>query len=199
MSGYGTNLLISGSPSVIWQAGKLGNSLLYDITSPVNCTSGPSIQSANVPTALQTLPSASFSTSFWVNNIRGTTLFHFDTTLCAPGFCGFFTSPYVVRAAMSGSAYNNFSISTSAYAGGWHLFAYVFDLTAKTHSFYVDGNILGSGSLSGTSYGTIRQIGIGSYLPSCVDTAAGAVFDDVRIYNRALSAEEIFALYNANK
>jgi hypothetical protein len=87
-------------------------------------------------------------------------------------------------------------IDTSiAYAGtGWHLFTYVVNPAASIESFYVDGVLKGSAATSApivySGGGTYTAIGSGS------EGNFKGTIDDVRIYNRALSASDVLTLYN---
>jgi len=78
----------------------------------------------------------------------------------------------------------------------WAFIAGTFDGSAiKT---YVDGDLAAQQSFSGSIYihpGSTLFIPQNSYIPGRID---GSI-DDVRIYNRALSAAEIQAIYNATK
>ena len=74
---------------------------------------------------------------------------------------------------------------------GWHHLAGVYDADAATLKLYEDGELLGQNS------GTIVTIGAGDLWfggAKSVTEFLNGVLDDVRIYNRALSAEEITEL-----
>lgn len=76
------------------------------------------------------------------------------------------------------------------------MYTFVFNLSAGTHASYQDGQLTGSGALSGT-YGTVSRVNVGGYYSNCADAASGSTFDDTVIYDRALSQAEIQALYNS--
>ncbi len=74
---------------------------------------------------------------------------------------------------------------------GWHHLAGVYDADAATLKIYEDGDLLGQNS------GTIVTIGAGDLWiggAKSVNEYLDGVVDDVRIYNRALSDEEITEL-----
>ncbi len=67
--------------------------------------------------------------------------------------------------------------------------------TGSTIATYINGTSLGSQTVQPVSTGSTSNA-IGSYANA---SFANDIIDDVRIYNRALSASEILALYNATK
>lgn len=83
--------------------------------------------------------------------------------------------------------------------GRWHFVASTFD--GSTISRYVDGSLLGTEAYdrSGAD-GTGGTLGFGNVSGcwSCYSSLNGYL-DDIRIYNRALSAAEISAIYNAEE
>ena len=75
--------------------------------------------------------------------------------------------------------------------GSWHQVALTYDgINLKS---FIDGELTATNPVSGTLTGTAQEIG--RYLSNAY-IANGAI-DDVRIYNRAISEEEIKLLYNA--
>ncbi len=87
---------------------------------------------------------------------------------------------------------NNISASASPYSGTWHHFAETFDGT--TMSLYIDGGLVTSKTSASPSTGTSGSFSIG-----LANAVLNGSIDDVRIYNRALSATEIQTMYNAGK
>jgi hypothetical protein len=82
----------------------------------------------------------------------------------------------------------------------WNLYTYTRDVTADTVTFFVNGRQLGDvvsytndPTGGGSGKGFIGRVGTGSSSDFDWD---GSV-DDVRVYNRALSATEVLRLYNA--
>jgi len=88
------------------------------------------------------------------------------------------------------------SATFSADAGEWHHYAVVRDSSAKTVKFYIDGAELGTAQsysnnpTGGTS--SFLTIGAGPTLTSEFD----GMIDDLIIFNKSLSSEQISALYN---
>jgi type II secretory pathway pseudopilin PulG len=194
-SGNNVVLNLTNSPLITWQSGKIGASAInYAASVPTNCTSGPGVQSPSVPSIIQNLPSGNFSVSFWAQNPSSHIMFHLLTNMTVSGnFQGIYFTAGTVAIANNSGVNTGFSFSVPG-TTGWHLFTYVFNLSSSSQTMYEDGVSEGSGSLSG-SYGTVSQINVGDYATSCSDAAAGSTFDDVRVYNRALSTTEISQLY----
>jgi prepilin-type N-terminal cleavage/methylation domain-containing protein len=82
--------------------------------------------------------------------------------------------------------------------GNWHHFAYTF--SNQTASTYKDGVAAGSSSFSANlpPASDIWRLGRSCGGSNC-DLYYSGLIDEVRIYNRALSAAEILAIYNATK
>lgn len=86
-------------------------------------------------------------------------------------------------------------VSDTGYADGqWHMLTFVRDVENRAGKLYVDGSYVGGYATEGTInddneetlwFGTY---GSGEFYTGCMD--------DARLYNRALTAEEIKALYN---
>jgi prepilin-type N-terminal cleavage/methylation domain-containing protein len=81
--------------------------------------------------------------------------------------------------------------------GGWHLVVGTWSSATGAFNVYLDGNLDGSATFSGSALGT----GVSTFIGQ--STSGGLFFngiiDDVRVYNRALSAAEIQAIYNATR
>ena len=80
----------------------------------------------------------------------------------------------------------------------WHHFIAVFNMGNGISSFYVDGTLQGTSSISITSLGNIH-VGIGAAVYSNFSNQffLGSI-DDVAIWNRALSAQEVSNLYQSS-
>jgi O-glycosyl hydrolase len=100
-------------------------------------------------------------------------------------------------AITSGSGEQRVYCSVAITAGVWTNL--VFTETAGTGTLYINGAVAGSGTLSLTpsSLGNTTQNYIGKSQFSADPTVKGGV-DDFRIYERALSAGEVQAIYNLN-
>lgn len=99
-----------------------------------------------------------------------------------------------------GATWRTTSTGISSAGTGWHHFVYVVDDANNIQKIYVDGVEKGS-----TAYTqSISYAGLGSYTfigrhgNSSGNYDFNGVIDDVRVYNRALSAQEIQDLYNTS-
>ncbi len=79
-------------------------------------------------------------------------------------------------------------------ASQWHYYTMTWDGTTMT--VYVDGIKQGISAATGGTFNCLSTPDIGKYAVTGMDYYSGSI-DDVRIYNRALSATEVKQLYNA--
>ena len=81
----------------------------------------------------------------------------------------------------------------------WYHVTGVYNATAQTLDVYVNG-VLDNGTLSGTvpssQFNSSNNLQIGAFNASGLFRGT---IDDVRIYNRALSAQEVKRLYNMGR
>ncbi len=93
-----------------------------------------------------------------------------------------------------------FGVSSVAYDPGvWHHLVSVVDDTSKTVSLYVDGQLAGTNSYTGTlrDYGTTPYyIGTSNHDASAYNWFFDGFIDDVRVFDQALSDTEVANLYN---
>lgn len=185
-SGNGNTGGLSNAPVTV--SGKLGRALQFNgISQYVNVPDVTGLQIANdiavsvwvkFTTSAMTVPLAKY------NAVSGWELV---TSSGGIRFGGRDT-PY--RSTAASSAINN---------GAWHHVAGV--RTGSMWSLYVDGAL--SSSTNALTSGSIAAVGTGLCIGRNASAAAGAEFpgslDDVRIYNRALSAAEISALYHSKR
>jgi hypothetical protein len=99
------------------------------------------------------------------------------------------------------STFANFLTGASdqfAFGSNWTHFAVVYSTSGM--SLYVNGALNKTISWTGTAGGVTQTTAprIGTDVDHST-TNAGGLLDDVRIYNRALSAAEVQAIYNATK
>jgi YD repeat-containing protein len=186
-------------------SGKINTATQYDgITSYLTNTS----------TGLQTVTDGSFTFETWANpqDVPPTDCTTNNNT-CAyavfmrsnvyyVGFYYLYDSKYYVV------FYNNsnqaFAIGSAVIApGAWHHLALVIDNTNKLFRFYVDGQELAGSPISYTGvpkvFGTAPYY-VGSYQPTLPNWKwffKGSI-DEAKIYNRALSAVEVWHNYNVH-
>jgi hypothetical protein len=166
------------NPSPQWVAGRYGDAL--------NFASGGDVTLSTAGTV-----SGSFTVSAWVNMQSMTTPSMVLITTRQPSDHGF--DIQVNATGLHGDIGDGTSwLTTSADAntaslvGGWHFITYV--VTPSGYSIYLDGASVGSGSFSGT------PLVIDANHTPLVGYAFLGSIDDLRIYDRALSASEIAAL-----
>lgn len=85
-------------------------------------------------------------------------------------------------------------VSTTSYAdGNWHMITFVRDTESRVGRLYVDGAYVGGYTMSGTINDVTNELRFGTYGDGEYYTGK---MDDARLYDKALTAEEIEALYN---
>lgn len=186
-SGSGNNGAWSGAGSH-WVASKsgLGNAGNFSNGNNVSITDAPSLR-----------PTNALSLVFWVNpgdngvlhDILGKALFN-NPTAWAFGFrrnaSGIFSDAYI-----NGLRYTKFE-SSPLPAGTWGHYTLTYDGT--TIATYKNGSLISGTLANGTidsTTGAPFKIGMGGGYPDFI-----GLLDEVRIYNRVLSVNEINALYN---
>ncbi|HUX35523.1 MAG TPA: LamG domain-containing protein, partial [Candidatus Paceibacterota bacterium] len=103
-----------------------------------------------------------------------------------------------------GTGYTNARSSAGAVATGvWYYIAGVYSGANTTATLYINGAFAGSSTAPSSLKVSTTSLSIGADHDNGVGEPAYRLFngliDDVRIYNRALSAAEIMSLYNATK
>ena len=193
--GDGPLATIYNSPTRV--AGKQGNALSFN----------GSNQYADFPL---TVNYSQFTVSAWFKansfagaNARIVANEHTDTNNPHKGFQLMFnnggTSGFFDVGTGSGSGNHASANWTKTLSTGtWYHYVGVYD--GRTAYAYIDGSLVGSDSVSGSTSKPITASGynvnIGRNPEYNGDYFNGAI-DDVRIYNRALSADEVAALYTA--
>ena len=87
-------------------------------------------------------------------------------------------------------------VSTTSYAdGNWHMLTFVRDVENMVGQLYVDGCYVGGYSMGSPINDVSNELRFGTYGDGEFYTGK---MDDARLYDRALSAEEIAALYTQN-
>jgi hypothetical protein len=97
---------------------------------------------------------------------------------------------------------SNNALSATVGLNAWHFLAITYDPSgAGTEKFYVDGALSSSGTGTYSPSGLVDTwtTTIPGAKPGGVQTFLGGKVDEVRAYNRALSAAEIAILYNARQ
>ena len=104
---------------------------------------------------------------------------------------------------LAGGAWTGIVSSQILNTNTWYQIAITYDNAKGLVSNYVNGVLDGTGARTGTINQAVVCVGIGySTNGGCTGAKSGffpGLIDDVRIYNRALSAREIQEMYNAGK
>ncbi len=192
-SGYGNNGTIFGGAT--WVPGKIGSALNF------NGVNG--YVDAGNNTSLQITGAISLEGWVKINNLSVTSgLFGRGHGLGSNGNFGYFLTYYAPTNALYFDTYNtttrNALVKSNAINDtNWHHIAATWDGTTSTNGkkLYIDGVLVAQKTSS------IASIGIPSYnfrvgIDSINNYPANAVIDEVKIYNRALSASEVLADYN---
>ena len=181
-SGQGnTGTLISMYTTTSPVAGKIGQGLKFD-----GVSNYISFGTTNIPTT------APLTVSAWIKYptaIEAVT--RWDDSNSAYNFY-LYNTDFYVRKSLTNEINH---VSWSAPSGGWHLITVTADSSANLIA-YIDGVQAGTGSFAGW-YATNNApltIGARNTYSGPITYSKGTV-DDVRIYNRALSAQEITQLY----
>jgi hypothetical protein len=83
--------------------------------------------------------------------------------------------------------------------GTWHHIAYTFDAGSATHVLYLDGAMVAAGSVTGPIVYDNHPMLVGADIESGSPAYfVNGLLDEVSLYNRALTAAEIAAIYNAD-
>ncbi len=190
-SGSANNGTLTNSPTKA--IGKVGQALSFNGTN----------QYARVTNASALNPTTYVSASMWVKVTSPPGQFKYLLSKGAasanPPMYGFFNNvsgdlQFIVTKNLAGTYYSPAKTASAIYDNTWHYITGVYD--GSYVRLYVDGIEVGSGTAMTGSIGThANDLFIGSY-----DATTGyfpGIFDEPRIYNRALSASEIWGLYQA--
>jgi len=198
-SGQGNDGTLNGGP--VPAIGKIGQAIKFDGIDDIITVSG-----TNKPTVDEVTISA------WVkiNNFRSAN--HHVIASDISGNNGFYMTIY--RASATNRLYlsvRNGTSSETHYAtidggllefGRWYHIAAKYDKTAEEISYYVNGVKDSEVDTVAGGFGSIAQntqnMDIGHDTSISTSQFDGTI-DDLRIYNRALSADEITALYNMGR
>ncbi len=207
-SGKGNNGIASNTNGggMIFTAAKSGNGLQFDGVDDY--------VSINANSIFTTGASGQFSYSAWVKSSNYTTkqIVVSRTTPCSnPGVFNIYTESNAVKLTF----YSNLEVGESTHSssavlqnGNFHHLVWTKKWGQLGSKLYIDGNLVsisGDSSRKGTTYNDPIFIGAQNRVEGfCGSTPSPSLFfsgviDDVRIYDRILSAEEIKSIYDATK
>jgi hypothetical protein len=166
--------------------GKRGSSISFEGQSGINILNSFSLDSATGPGKPRTW-------GYWVkpNKVHSNNILTDKSNFVGDGFWSEFGSGNLLRGGVSEI---NYVSGPSLNVGQWYSVFFVYN---GTHTFlYVDGVLVGGPNLqTAPAYNNnALQIGV-CYDP--VDHNLTAEMDEVMIFNRSLSQEEILAIYNS--
>ena len=173
-----------------WVAGRYGNGVQFDATNQVRAT--------NVP--VNTTAGAKNTVAFWMkwDGTAGQTVVDFGAT-----YCLYLSGSNIsFNTGVGDHLYTSFP--ASQWANQWVQITAVFYngvLSADTVALYINGQRVQSFQQSGTPQP--RSASSTFYMSGCANTSNptyrfSGVLDDVRVYNRELTAEEALALARDN-
>lgn len=192
-SGNSNDGTISGAT---WSAGKVGSALSFNgINDSFN---------AGNPASLQITGALSMEGWVRIDDLSvSSSLFGKGHGLGSPANYGYFLTYYAPTKAIYFDTYNTsirdgFSKTNAIIDNGWHHIAATWDGTTSTNGkkLYIDGVLIAQKTSAISSMGNLSydfRIGI----DSVNSRPAKAAIDEVKVYNRALSAAEVLAEYTA--
>jgi len=190
-SGEGNDGAFQGTGSN-WTGGRVGNYAAQ--FNGGNYFESPSASSLNFGTS-------GFSVSFWAKKAATGGQHSFigkNSATNVPGWIIYQHSDgrsLVLLVSDGTGAYDSIPYNDGINDGAWHHVVGVMDRSGSTLYLYVDGVLVKSGATSiAGSVSNAHVLDMG-YTWGLLD----GLLDDVRIYNRALSAAEILAIYNSTK
>lgn len=180
----GNGLTASLNNSTSWTTGKFGSAGSTDNTNSdrMVVSSAPNLTSEWTASAWFQYPLATTGGSWW-------TLFRGGGSVGADHQVLIRRSDYLLGMYDNdtGTGFHSTGFAMNTLSNGWHHLATVGSGT--TQKFYIDGQYVGSTDKKSTS-------GIYSIGNCSCDGQNWGKFDEVRVYNRALSTSEISQLYN---
>lgn len=172
---FGSTLTSTGSPTMVNDANR-GNVLYCNasqyITTTINTGTG------------------SFSRCFWYNPVALVSNNNnlLSSTNCVIWYNG---TVYVnVRFNYASGTALTLADTVNRGTGTWTHYVVTYDSTLLTGSLYVNGSLITSGSVTFSETGTLN---INSY---GTGTIGNAYYDNIHLYNRALTAAEVTSMYN---
>jgi prepilin-type N-terminal cleavage/methylation domain-containing protein/prepilin-type processing-associated H-X9-DG protein len=205
-SGNNRNGTFSASPPA-WTTGKTGQGLRITNT-PNNTFVDLATASPVLNTALQNLNASSYSLTAWFKPASVPLTTGNDGYYSVVMMQGYhegllYTSSKLFSFNHYEAGPTGQSVTTSSTydSGSWYHLAGTVDFSAKEIRFYINGQFIGVKAFNGTSYtNTGANLRIGTAYTGASGTAyrwnADGTVDDVRIYNRALTADEVTQIAN---
>lgn len=183
-SGSGNNATMSGAGATRTTAGKNGGAISF------NGTAG----NATVPNSASLNFSSSYTLEAWVNP---TLLSNYETILIkeVTGGCGYWlqTAGNAIASGFSNGGCREFvSTTPTVPLNQWSHLAAVFNDAANTYTLYLNGTAILTAAQTLAPVPNTQALVFGqSACSSCGGERWRGLIDDIRIYNRALSVDEV--------
>jgi len=189
ISGQGNNgNLTNISTSTFYTAGKIGQALQFDgVDDYLTIASTPA-------------PGTEMTVSAWVyKKNNGYIIYRGSSSCCLSYRLRFSSSKVLFGIVTTSGSTPDIEITSNASVpdNTWTLITATYSSSASTLSIYINGVFDQSGTRSGTIITSENTTNIGAVNPAASYFSGN--IDDVRIYNRALSASEILQLYNSGR
>ena len=191
MSGNGNNgNLVSISTSTFYTAGKIGQAFNFDgVNDVVQVSDSASLSPTRVTVAFWALKLAPTFTAFVGKRNNSSSNYSFRTEIDGGNNLAFGVS-------VNGTASTNALLAGGLLRGTWNHVVGTFDGT--TVALYLNGVLRSTAALSGNLFDSTVNLRLGSEQITGPNFFNGYL-DDVRIYNRALTAAEVRQLYEQSK
>jgi hypothetical protein len=157
---------------------------------------------ARITSSLQTLPSSS-TFEFWINRYINANTYNMIGGMYLPYF-SFFTNGTLLFSNRIGGAQQN-TVTTSTFQNNtWYQVAFITEYTSSnnttTANIYVNGTLSRSVNYSGSQQSPSDQkFTVGSWQSNITEFPLSGSIALTKVYNRALSAQEVLQNYNALK
>lgn len=181
-SGNGYNGTVSGQTATTGQNGQPNSALLFDGTTSIT-----------IPNTTGLLNSSTLTVSAWFNQSRQNneqSIIRKDNQVALNFINGYARFLLQTNGGTTGWTTANDKLCSSCSASTWALATMTWN--GSTESLYINGTLLHSASVTGTINTTNNTVVISPNSSNFFGS-----LDDIRIYNRTLSANEVAALYSA--
>jgi hypothetical protein len=189
-SGQGNNAALSGAPPTT--KGKVGQALTF--------SSGKSLV---LTTSAFDLSSSSFSISAWFKTVSsGSNLGIYTKTGSSSRIKIYQIGGSTLRFRLVNSVGSGVSIDSSGVSindGAWHQVTATFDYNTGAAAVYIDGISRGAGTGPSGDLDAVPSVHLIGQGDGGSSESWDGDLDDIRVYNRALSASEVKRLYDSTK